>query len=104
MQSLRALGRLYLVTGNYPKAMYFTQVAASMGIEGSMLKVLQMFRDGDYGYKKDAKLADKYDRLLTMLENDESLTFPDLVERHPLPPHPTMGLYNPETDQNELPE
>ncbi|WP_415906625.1 hypothetical protein ACMXYX_05725 [Neptuniibacter sp. QD72_48] len=84
--------------------LYFTQVAASMGIEGSMLKVLQVFRDGDYGYIKDEKLARKYDHFLTMLENDESLAFPDLAKQCPLPSHPTMGLYNPETDQNEMPE
>ncbi|WP_415897881.1 tetratricopeptide repeat protein [Neptuniibacter sp. QD57_21] len=103
-KSARALGVLADVQRNYPKMLYFTQVAASMGIEGSMLKVLQVFRDGDYGYIKDEKLAHKYDHFLTMLENDESLAFPDLAKQCPLPSHPTMGLYNPETDQNEMPE
>jgi len=103
-ESARALGRIHLVMGNYPKAMYFTQVAASMGLPTSMVKLDGVFRDGDYGYEKNLEHAAVYERFLYQLEYDASLTFPELAKLCPLPPHPTMGLYNPETDQNEMPE
>ena len=103
-ESARALGHLGLVQDNYPKAMYFTQMAASMGLPTSMVKLDGVFRDGDYGYEKNLEHAAIYERFLYQLEEDDSLTFPELSTLCPLPPHPTMGLYNPETDQNEMPE
>ncbi|MCV6613327.1 MAG: sel1 repeat family protein [Amphritea sp.] len=103
-ESARALGHLAEIQKNYPKSLYFTQVAASMGIRASALALEGIFRDGDFGYEKEEPLADLYDNLYEQLRQNESATFPGLVEIHPLPPHPTMGLYNPETDQNELPE
>ncbi len=102
--SARALGHLGLVQDNFPKAMHFTQIAASMGLRKSMLKLNAVFEIGQYGYDKNMMLAQYYERNYLLLAENESLTFPDLAKQSPLPLHPTMGLYNPETDQNEMPE
>ena len=68
-----------------------------------MLTLHQTFREGSFGYEVDQIMADKYDKLYDRLDKNPDLKFPNLSEMLPLPYHPTLGRYNPETDQNEMP-
>ena len=92
-----------IVEKNYPKALYYYQAAAALGRTGSMLTLDGVFRDGDFGYEINEPLADCYYSYLGRLRKNPDLKFPNLNELCPLSPHPEQGLYNPETDQNEMP-
>ncbi|BBB24995.1 tetratricopeptide repeat protein [Amphritea japonica] len=89
---------------NYPKALYYYQAAAALGRRQSMQTLEGVFRDGDFGYEINEALADSYDEKYYRLRKKPDLKFPNLNELAPLPPHPEQGLYNPETDRNEMPE
>ncbi|UTW03010.1 sel1 repeat family protein [Amphritea atlantica] len=103
--SADALGSFYQIAEeNYPKALYYYQAAAALGRINSMLTLEGVFRDGDFGYEINETLADKYDKLYDRLDKNPDLKFPNLSEMLPLPHHPTLGRYNPETDQNEMTE
>ncbi|WP_372597781.1 tetratricopeptide repeat protein [Amphritea sp.] len=104
-ESGHALGDFVeIVEQNYPKALYYYQAAAALGRTGSMLTLDGVFRDGDFGYEINEGLADCYYSYLGRLRKNPDQKFPNLNELCPLPPHPEQGLYNPETDQNEMPE
>lgn len=103
--SADALGSFYKIAEeNYPKALYYYQAAAALGRTGSMLTLEGFFRDGDFGYEINESRAVQYDKLYDRLKKNPDLRFPNLSEMLPLPAHPEQGLYNPETDQNEMPE
>ncbi|BBB24996.1 conserved hypothetical protein [Amphritea japonica ATCC BAA-1530] len=102
-ESGHALGDFGLIEGNSSKALYYYQ-AAALGRTGSMLTLEGVFRDGDFGYEVNEARAVQYDKLYDRLKKNPDLKFPNLSEMLPLPPHPEQGLYNPETDRNEMPE
>ena len=75
----------------YPESMYYSLLAAGEGLDIAAAFLGGVFYSGDYGYKKDEELYDKYENLAIQLSNNEKLRFPSIVKDYPLPPHPEQG-------------
>ncbi|QQZ44692.1 sel1 repeat family protein [Pseudomonas sp. SK3(2021)] len=87
---------------NYPVAMYYYQRATALGMRKAALVIESTFADGDFGYKKDAKIALLYSNISSQLYKKPELRFPDLAKEHPLPAHPIQG-YHADKDINWKP-
>ncbi|WDG81387.1 tetratricopeptide repeat protein [Pseudomonas chlororaphis] len=87
---------------NYPVAMYYYQRATALGMRKAALVIESTFADGDFGYKKDEKIALAYSNISSQLYKKTDLRFPDLAKEHPLPPHPIQG-YHADKDINWKP-
>ncbi len=97
---------LHVVEEDYAKSAYFYLLAFGGGETQSGLFVLGAFKDdfAKFGYQLDPSYAENLEQELDRLYEDPLYRIPNIVELYPLPYHPTMGRYNPETDQNEMPE
>ena len=95
---------LKIVDKDYPKSAYYYLLAAGGGDLRASLFIMQIFRDGELGFERDRVLASKLERVLDRIDKDPLYKLPNIAERYPLPYHPTLGRYNPKTDQNEMPE
>ncbi|WP_299201936.1 tetratricopeptide repeat protein [uncultured Amphritea sp.] len=95
---------LKIVDKNYPKAAYYYLLAAGNGNYRAAVFISGVFLYGDLGYEKDEEYGLKLEGFLRKLDKDPLYKLPNIAERYPLPYHPTLGRYNPETDQNEMPE
>ncbi|BBB24997.1 conserved hypothetical protein [Amphritea japonica ATCC BAA-1530] len=95
---------LQVVDDNYPKATYYYLLAAGGGDKSAALFISGVFLDGELGYEKDEEFGNKLYSVRARLKKDALYKLPNIAERYPLPYHPTLGRYNPETDQNEMPE
>ncbi|MCV6575232.1 MAG: sel1 repeat family protein, partial [Cohaesibacter sp.] len=97
---------LHIAEDNYPKSAYYYLLAFFGGDYGSGVMISGVFEDGlsGLGYAIDKGYSSKLNDLLAILRKDRLYRVPNIAELYPLPYHPTMGRYNPETDQNVLPE
>ncbi len=81
---------------NYPYALFYYHQAGKMG-DGTCLMICQeWFRDGQYGYAKDARREGRYEyyRNQTRIIGQDG-PFPQLDDEIPLPPPPAGGKYPP---------
>ncbi|WXL27526.1 tetratricopeptide repeat protein [Ectopseudomonas mendocina] len=90
------------VDANYPVAMYYYQRAAALGEPKGALNIRDAFRDGDFQYGKNEKIAEAYNKVFRSLQDNPDLRFPNLAKEYPLPPHPTQG-YHADKDINWKP-
>ncbi|WP_239990561.1 MULTISPECIES: tetratricopeptide repeat protein [unclassified Pseudomonas] len=91
-----------VVDKNYPVAMHYYQNAAALGLKKGSLLIENTFRDGDFGYVRNEKIANTYSDISSRLYKDPDLRFPNLAKDHPLPPHPIQG-YHADKDINWKP-
>ncbi|WP_415884456.1 tetratricopeptide repeat protein [Neptuniibacter sp. QD34_54] len=91
---------------NYPKSAYYYLLAFLGGHYGSGVVISSVFEGGTggLGYEENEKYSSQLSALLPSFSKDPLYRIPNIAELYPLPYHPTMGRYNPETDQNEMPE
>ena len=95
---------LEIVDEDYPKAAYYYLLAAGGGDYRAAVFISGVFLYGDLGYEKDEEYGLKLEGFKRKLDKDPLYKLPNIAERYPLPYHPTLGRYNPKTDQNEMPE
>lgn len=91
-----------VVDKNYPAAMHYYQKSASLGLKKGSLLISNTFRDGDFGYEKNEKIANSYRNISSQLFKNPDLRFPNLAKDYPLPPHPIQG-YHADKDINWKP-
>ena len=82
---------------NKPKALFYYQRAASLGSTTGFRNLIGAFDSKsrtvyDFGYKPDEELHVFYSDLWERLRTDPNLRFPNLMNDHPLPAHPTQGF------------
>ena len=82
---------------NKPKALFYYQRAASLGSTTGFRNLIGAFDSKsrtvyDFGYKTDEELHVFYSDLWERLRTDPNLRFPNLMNDHPLPAHPTQGF------------
>ncbi|EMM3947748.1 sel1 repeat family protein [Pseudomonas aeruginosa] len=91
------LGAYYkIVEHNFPKALGYYQVSVSQGGKSAAFFLSRVFGNktppaSAMWYVPDEKLHKLYDGIYDQLAADPDLRFPNLIEDHPLPPHPTQG-------------
>ncbi len=97
---------LKIAEENYPKSAYYYLLAFGGGDTGAGVHISGTFADGFGvpGYDLDKEYGTELEALLPLIRKDPLYRIPNIAELYPLPYHPTMGRYNPETDQNEMPE
>ncbi|MDA8486660.1 sel1 repeat family protein [Pseudomonas resinovorans] len=78
---------------NYPVAMHYYQRAAALGHSMSTLVIEHAFRQGEFGYEKDERLADAYGKIFDQISENPDIRFPSLASDLPLPPHPIQGYH-----------
>lgn len=83
---------------NYPRALYYYQRAAALGDKNAIDTLVTAFdpentKTHGFGfyYTPDVKLFNLYNDLYEKARNDPDWRYPDLIEEHPLPKHPTQG-------------
>ena len=96
--ALREAGSFYSVARhNYPRALYYYQRAGALGSSDALLVLSMAFdpetRNNGFGFHftPDQKLYDLYHGLYEKAEADPDWRYPNLIEEHPLPKHPTQG-------------
>jgi TPR repeat protein len=96
--ALRKVGSFYATAKeNYPRALYYYQRAGSLGSSDALLILSMAFdpetRNNGFGFyfSPDQKLYDLYHGLYEKAEADPDWRYPNLIEEHPLPKHPTQG-------------
>ena len=82
---------------NKPKALFYYQRAASLGSTAGFRNLIGAFDSKsraiyEFGYKPDEELHVFYSDLWERLRTDPNLRFPNLMNDHPLPAHPTQGF------------
>lgn len=91
------LGAYYkIVEHNFPKALVYYQASVSQGGKSAAFFLSRVFGSetppaSAMWYAPDEKLQEAYYSIYKKLEADPDLRFPNLIEDHPLPPHPTQG-------------
>ncbi len=95
---------LEIVDEDYPKAAYYYLLAAGGGDQRAALYITGVFLDGELGYVRDEAYGQRLYQYMEKLDKDPLYKLPNIATRYPLPYHPTQGRYNPETDQNDMPE
>ncbi|WP_454255229.1 tetratricopeptide repeat protein [Pseudomonas sp. Marseille-Q8238] len=94
--ALRKVGSFYSVAkNNHPRALYYYQRAGALG-SSDAFNILAMAFDPDgngfgFGYTPDKNLSDFYLELYYKAEADPDWRYPNLIEEHPLPKHPSQG-------------
>lgn len=81
---------------NRPRSLFYYQRAASLGSLTGLSFLKGVFEPNplpiyNFGYEPDAANYELYDKLWKQLRSNPNLTFPNLIQDHPLPPHPTQG-------------
>ena len=92
-----------LVAHNYPKALSYHQISVSQGGDDAAFFMSRVFGkktppSSAMWYAPDEKLEKLYYSLYQQLDADPDLRFPNLMQDHPLPPHPTQGYDAERTD------
>ncbi len=97
---------LKIAEKNYPKSAYYYLLAFWGGDKSSGVHITGTFLDGSgvQSFSLDKEYGLKLEIELNRLLKDSLYRIPNIAELYPLPYHLTMGRYNPETDQNEMPE
>ncbi|WP_415884455.1 tetratricopeptide repeat protein [Neptuniibacter sp. QD34_54] len=97
---------LLIAEKNFPKSAYYSLLAFGGGdtMSGTHLYVAFLKGIGGLGYEVNETYSATIRGLLPDFRNNALYRIPNITELYPLPYHPTMGRYNPETDQNEMPE
>ncbi|HGE2317111.1 TPA: tetratricopeptide repeat protein [Pseudomonas aeruginosa] len=91
------LGAYYkIVEHNFQKALVYYQASVSQGGKSAAFFLSRVFGSetppaSAMWYAPDEKLQEAYYSIYKKLEADPDLRFPNLIEDHPLPPHPTQG-------------
>ncbi|WP_416376029.1 tetratricopeptide repeat protein [Pseudomonas extremaustralis] len=82
---------------NKPRSLFYYQRAASMGSSTGLRYLSGVFTSqpipiNNFGYRPDPELDELYTGLWKQLRADPTLRFPNLMNDHPLPAHPTQGF------------
>ncbi|WP_460152776.1 tetratricopeptide repeat protein [Pseudomonas sp. S2_B07] len=81
---------------NNPRSLFYYQRAASLGSPTGLSNLQGAFDSQpdplyNFGYSPDQKLYTLYSDLWVQVRDNPTLRFPNLMNDHPLPPHPEQG-------------
>jgi len=79
---------------NYPYALFYYQQGGKMGDATSLFALYEWFKDGEHGYSRDLKRAERYNHYSDRADLNQG-PFPDLDKELPLPLPPEGGSYPP---------